>query len=60
MTEIVAHHGWFKDTKPLASPDHFAVVLGAEQMLLPALGVAKPAPSHGASALATDTGQSAQ
>lgn len=39
---------------PLASVAHFAAVLGAEQVLLPALGVAKPTPAYGATAAATD------
>lgn len=40
---------------PLASAAHFVAVLGGEQILLPALGVAKPTPSYGAAAFATDT-----
>ena len=60
MIEIVAHQGWFKDTKPLSSAAHFAVVVVAEQVLLPALGVTKPTPSYGACALATGSGRSAQ
>lgn len=39
---------------PLASLAHFATVLGTEQALLPALGVASPTPSHGAKAAAID------
>lgn len=39
---------------PLASVAHFAAVLGAEQVLLPALGVARPTPAYGAAATATD------
>lgn len=40
---------------PVASALHFAAVLGTEQALLPALGVAKPTPAYGAAATATDT-----
>ena len=39
----------------VASLVHFCAVLGAEQILLPALGVSKPTPSYGAAAFATDT-----
>lgn len=37
-----------------ASAAHFALVLGAEQAILPALGVGKPTPAYGAQAIATD------
>lgn len=39
---------------PPASLAHFAAVFGAEQALLPALGVARPTPAYGAAATATD------
>jgi hypothetical protein len=39
---------------PVATAAHFGAVLGAEQALLPALGVAKPAPAYGAAAAAAD------
>ncbi|HKN97879.1 MAG TPA: hypothetical protein VJX10_12230 [Pseudonocardiaceae bacterium] len=39
---------------PLASVAHFAVVFGTEQVILPALGVAKPTPAYGPAATATD------
>lgn len=39
---------------PVASLVHLIAVLGAEQALLPALGVAAPTPSYGAKAAATD------
>jgi hypothetical protein len=41
---------------PVASLVHLIAVLGAEQALLPALGVAAPTPSYGAKAAATDAG----
>jgi hypothetical protein len=40
---------------PAASLVHLIAVLGTEQALLPALGVAAPTPSYGAKATATDT-----
>jgi hypothetical protein len=39
---------------PTATAAHFGAVLGAEQTLLPALGVAKPTPAYGAAAAAAD------
>lgn len=39
---------------PVASLVHFAAVLGAEQAILPALGVGSPTPRYGAQAVATD------
>lgn len=38
-----------------ASVAHFGLVFGGEQVLLPALGVAKPTPSYGVEATLTDT-----
>jgi hypothetical protein len=46
--------GLLPASEPLPTIGHFAVVWGAEQVLLPALGVAKPTWSYGASAAATD------
>jgi len=40
---------------PAASLVHLIAVLGTEQALLPALGVAAPTPSYGPKAMATDT-----
>lgn len=40
---------------PAASLMHLIAVLGTEQVLLPALGVAAPTPCYGAKAVATDT-----
>ncbi|GAA4889725.1 hypothetical protein [Actinomycetospora straminea] len=39
---------------PLASVIHLAAVLGAEQVMMPALGLGSPTPRYGASAAATD------
>ncbi len=39
---------------PVATAAHFGAVLGAEQALLPALGVAKPTPARRAAAAAAD------
>lgn len=39
---------------PVASVIHLGAVLGSEQALLPALGVARPTPAYGATAAATD------
>ncbi|MGH3898948.1 MAG: hypothetical protein ACRDTA_12005 [Pseudonocardiaceae bacterium] len=39
---------------PLASLVHFVAVLGAEQAMLPALGVGSPTPSYGAKAAGID------
>ena len=39
---------------PMATAAHFGAVLGAEQALLPALGVATPTASYGVVAAATD------
>jgi hypothetical protein len=39
---------------PLASLLHLAAVLGAEQVMMPALGLGSPTPRYGASAAATD------
>lgn len=40
---------------PLATLMHLVAVLGAEQAVLPALGVAKPTPVYGLKAMGTDT-----
>lgn len=40
---------------PLATLLHWLAVLGAEQAVLPALGVAKPTPAYGLKAMGTDT-----
>ncbi len=40
---------------PVASLVHLAAVLGAEQAVLPALGVAAPTPCYGIKAMGTDT-----
>jgi hypothetical protein len=40
---------------PLATLLHLVAVLGAEQAVLPALGVAKPTPAYGLKAMGTDT-----
>lgn len=40
---------------PVASLVHFAAVLGAEQAVLPALGVGSPTPSYGMKAVGVDT-----
>lgn len=40
---------------PLASVAHFAAVWGAEQAIMPALGLGKPTPAYGVQATATDS-----
>ncbi|MDQ3709632.1 MAG: hypothetical protein M3387_10100 [Actinomycetota bacterium] len=46
-------------TGPAAGATHFAAVWAAQQVMLPSLGVAKPAWQYGTQALATDLGHHA-
>jgi hypothetical protein len=46
--------GLLPASEPLPTIGHFGLVWGAEQALLPALGVAKPTWRYGATATATD------